>query len=101
MNAHYSEESLKLDRGQLMRLKDANGAVVHVSQGEVWLTQERSTRDHVLGAGQWFRLDRDGTAILHSFHGCELTLRTPQKAAGGWLGPVIERLREQFNSQMA
>ncbi|MEO7761578.1 MAG: DUF2917 domain-containing protein [Casimicrobiaceae bacterium] len=32
--------------------------------GAAWVTQEHDTRDVMLGAGQSFILDRDGTAIV-------------------------------------
>jgi len=53
---------LKQDR--VLRLEEAAGLVVEVSQGEVWLTQERDPRDYFLRAGDWLRIDRSGTVVI-------------------------------------
>ena len=59
--------SVGLPRGSMLRIDEGAGVLLYVWEGEVWLTQEGSCRDHVLHAGQWFRLERGGAALAHAF----------------------------------
>jgi hypothetical protein len=67
MDTYLINGSIGMPRGSLLRVDDGAGVLVHVWQGEVWLTEEGRERDFVLTAGQWHRLDRDGAALLHAF----------------------------------
>jgi hypothetical protein len=67
MNEHFGSDSIGLPRGKTLRIVDGSGALLYVREGEVWLTQQGSTKDHVLTTGQSFRLDRDGVTLVHSF----------------------------------
>jgi hypothetical protein len=55
---------LAMSNGSTLRVDDAKGMLLYVWQGSVWLTQERDHRDHLLHAGQSFRLDRHGAALI-------------------------------------
>lgn len=57
-------KSLRLKRDIALRIEDGAGTVVEVSQGEVWLTQERDPRDYHLRRGDWLRIERSGTAVV-------------------------------------
>lgn len=48
----------------VLRLEDARDLQVRVESGRVWITQERDTRDVMLKAGESFRFDRDGVALM-------------------------------------
>jgi hypothetical protein len=50
-------DPLSLGRGATLRINGGRGTLVYVWEGEVWLTQDGSTADHVLSAGQWFRVE--------------------------------------------
>jgi hypothetical protein len=63
-----------LPRGRLLSVRGARGALLFVEQGEVWITQERDPRDIVLPAGAWFRLDREGTAVIEARRAARVTL---------------------------
>jgi len=63
-----------LPRRALLSIRGGRGAVLFVERGEVWVTQERDPRDVVLPAGAWFRLDRDGTAIVQARRAAAVTL---------------------------
>ncbi len=67
MQEQFGSESIGVPRGRTLRIIDGKGALLYVREGEVWLTQEGSTKDHVLSAGQSFRLDRNGMAVVYSF----------------------------------
>jgi hypothetical protein len=80
MFEQIDSDSIGLPRGRTLRIEDGGGTLLHVWEGEVWVTQEGSTKDHVLIAGQTFRLDRDGVALVQSFRRSIVSLSKP---AGG------------------
>ena len=55
---------LRLKQNGTLRLDQAQGIVVEVSRGEIWLTQEHDPRDHFLRAGDWLRIDRPETVVI-------------------------------------
>ena len=61
-------------RNGLLRVDDPAGLLVHVAEGELWLTQEGSARDDVLCAGQWFRVQHGGSAVLQAFRASRVRL---------------------------
>jgi hypothetical protein len=63
-----------LARRGLLSIRGGRGAVLFIEHGEVWVTQEGDPRDVVLPAGAWFRLDRDGTAIVQARRAAAVTL---------------------------
>ncbi len=63
MEEFIVQGSLGLTRGSLLRIEDGRDMLVYVWEGEIWLTEERERRDRVLRAGEWHRLERQGTAI--------------------------------------
>jgi len=77
-----------LARKGLLSIRGGRGAVLFVDHGEVWVTQEGDRRDVVLTAGAWFRLDRDGTAIVQARRDAAVTLT----AAADALVPEIRVL---------
>lgn len=70
--------SLAMTRGSVLRIEDGRDILVHVWQGALWLTQEDDPRDRYVGAGQWFRLDRNGAAIAYATRRAVVTLTAPR-----------------------
>ena len=70
---------LAIADGSTLRLDDADGMVLYVWHGAVWITQERDNRDHLLRAGESFRLDRAGAALISSLGQDALVSLTPQQ----------------------
>jgi hypothetical protein len=66
-----------MTRGSLLRIEDGRNLHIRVWEGELWLTQERDREDLMLGAGQEFRLERDGKTIAYATERCLLTLAAP------------------------
>jgi Protein of unknown function (DUF2917) len=73
--------SLAMTRGSLLRVEDGRELLIYVSEGALWLTQERDRRDRYLRAGEWFRLDRDGVAIAQATRRSTVTLTAPERAS--------------------
>jgi len=53
-----------LPAGTTVRIRDGAGARVSVDQGVVWITEQGSFVDLVIGAGESCPLDRDGDALI-------------------------------------
>lgn len=70
---------LAIGSGNTLRVDDAQGRLLYVWQGSVWLTQEGDSRDHLLQAGDSFQLDRAGTALISSLdEGALISLTPPE-----------------------
>jgi hypothetical protein len=67
MDEYPVQDAIGMPRGSLLRIDGGAGVLVHVWEGELWLTQEGSPKDHLLGAGQSFRVDRGGATLAHAF----------------------------------
>jgi len=85
MFEQIGNDAIGLPRGKTLRIEDASGALLHVWQGEVWITQQGSTKDHVLTAGQTFRLDRDGVALVQSFSRSIVSVSKPAQRSASLL----------------
>ena len=72
--------------GDLVCIRNGNGATVAVGRGTAWLTQDGDRRDVVLEAGVAFRLDRGGVAVVSAHAAAEITVT----AAAGASLPAIE-----------
>ena len=74
MNIELVKGALRLARGQVLRLRDAVGSTVCANGGAVWITEENSRKDVVLEAGQCYRIERPGVAILQAFADASLSI---------------------------
>lgn len=63
-----------LPASELLVVEHAYGRVVECRGGWVWITQENDARDVVLGAGQQFRFDRLGKAVVQSLERARVVL---------------------------
>ena len=80
MDGNFTKDSFGMARGSLLRIDDGAGTLLHVWEGEVWLTQEGSRQDHMLGAGQSFLLDRPGAVLAQAFRRSLVSLSAPGSA---------------------
>jgi hypothetical protein len=71
------QDPVGIPRGSLLRIDGGVGVLVHVWEGELWLTQEGSAIDHVLQGGQSFRIDRGGATLAHAFQRSLVSLTPP------------------------
>lgn len=78
MDGYIVHGSIGMTRGSVLRIEDGEGMLVYVWEGGLWLTQEGDGRDRYLAPGQWFMLDRDGVAVIHSLRRSVVTLTAPQ-----------------------
>jgi hypothetical protein len=87
MNESMVQGALSMARGSMLRLEDAQDAVLRVHDGALWLTQEGDALDRYIGPGGAFRLDRGGVAIAQAIsRHTRLTVIPPrrQRLASLW-----------------
>lgn len=77
MHEYPPRTPIGMARGSMLRIEDGVGVEVRVLEGELWLTQEGSLRDHMLLAGQSFRIDRPGLTIAQAFKRSLVGLSSP------------------------
>ena len=73
------EGAMPLLRNEQLRIEDGRELLIHAWQGSLWITQEGDTRDVLLQAGQWFRLDRTGVALVKCWEDAVVALTSPHE----------------------
>jgi Protein of unknown function (DUF2917) len=79
-----NRESLVLD--------DAEGAVITVESGSLWLTMENDTRDVVLAPGMRFEIDRSGRTIVAAEEDVRFRLLPPCACGEGIAAWIARKL---------
>jgi hypothetical protein len=74
MDLKLSRAGLLLEPHQILGLRDAVGARLHVRRGKIWITQHDDGRDVVVAEGAGFTLDRPGLAIVHALEPAEVAV---------------------------
>jgi hypothetical protein len=117
MEGYSVHGGIGMARGSLARIHDGRGLALEVWDGELWITQERDRRDHFIGAGARFVLEREGlvlayalrpslvtlSAMVPAHYARRITLMVPGAHAeraiydrardeGGWLAGLSHRL---------
>jgi hypothetical protein len=80
MDGYLVHGGMDMARGASVRIEDGTGILVYVWQGELWITQEGDQRDHFVGPGRWFRLERNGSSLLYATRSTHATLTAPTPA---------------------
>ena len=101
MDAYRNEDciaqaSIGMSRGKHLWVEDGRGIEISVAYGSVWITQHADADDICIGAGESFRIDRDGVTIVSAFKPSLCTLTPPASKArdlrvsivGAGAGPV-------------
>ena len=74
MKIELSSGTVRLAPGQSLTVRDGAGSTVCAREGTLWITEEKSSRDVVLEAGNCYRLERRGLAIVQAFDGAVIAL---------------------------
>jgi hypothetical protein len=69
MRIELESGGLRLDRGQILRLRDGMGSTLCAVEGSLWITEENLSRDIVLEPGGCYRLRQPGLAVVHALGG--------------------------------
>ena len=92
-----------LDKRQSLVLKNAQGTVVAVDRGCVWVTLERDPRDIVLAKGMRFEIDRPGRTIVAAETATRLRLLAPETARDrivAAIGRVVARTLNSWGGRL-
>ena len=81
MQVNLASPQLALDPGEVLTLDDAAGTRIQARLGTVWITEEGSHRDNVLGPGEAFTVARDGRTVVQAIKTAWLTLVPARPAA--------------------
>jgi hypothetical protein len=93
-----------LTRQEPLVLADAQGTIVAVDRGSVWITQERDPRDIVLLRGMRFEIDRPGRTILAAEAPSALRLLVPQRLGDrvrAALRRALQRVFGRWNERLS
>jgi len=66
MKLEMQSGGLRLERGQMLKVRDGAGNTVCALEGAVWITEDHQARDIVLEQGNCYRLRNPGLAIVHA-----------------------------------
>ena len=66
MNIELSQNGFCLKPNQVATIRGGRGKTVVCHSGSVWVTQVGDPRDVILNAGESFRLDREGLAVVQA-----------------------------------
>ncbi len=87
-----------LDKRQSLVLRNAQGTVVAVDRGCVWVTLERDPRDIVLAKGMRFEIDRPGRTIVAAETASRLRLLAPETARDRIVAAIGRAVARTFYS---
>lgn len=96
--------SLQINKNSARVLHDAPGTLVACVSGCVWLTQYGDFRDHVLQAGDSFRIEVNGCVVMTAQADAQLQLVAPcvegqsHPARMGWLAGLLLMLAPRWYS---
>lgn len=76
-----AQASVGVSRGNYLRVEDGRGMEVSVVYGSLWITQQQDPNDICLGAGESFRIDRDGVTFVCAVQPSLCTLTPPTSKA--------------------
>ena len=81
MQVTLRKPQVALNAGEVLTLDDAAGTRIQARVGQIWITEEGSTKDHVLGPGEAFTVARDGRTVVQAIHSAWILLAEAQPAA--------------------
>jgi hypothetical protein len=97
MSAMALPRATSLARHVSIALRDRAGDRIECVAGVLWITQDGDARDIVLGAGESFRLDRAGSAVLFALADARFVLRRrPERRWGSRLARAFAALRARL-----
>jgi hypothetical protein len=77
MSTYNHTESIELHARAIHRIEDGMGLRVACLDGHAWITQSGDRRDIVLGPGEEFVLDHEGTALVMALPEASITIGDP------------------------
>jgi hypothetical protein len=89
---------LDLIKGQIVKLDARELDCIRVRSGEIWLTQERDSRDYILRAGSLMIPNRQGPVFIQARQQARLSLQamTQPRATVSELGSMLRLTLARF-----
>jgi hypothetical protein len=81
MQLNVDTPQLALDAGQVVSLDDAAGTRIEARLGSVWITEEGSQKDNVLGPGETFTVAHGGRTVVQAIKASWITIAPGRPAA--------------------
>jgi hypothetical protein len=81
MRLQTNKPLLKLQRGQVLTLDDAQGTRIMARIGTVWVTEEGESRDHIVGPGDALIVARPGRTVVQALRSAWISLTDSLAAA--------------------
>jgi hypothetical protein len=72
---------LALSAGQVLTLDDARGVRIRSRAGTVWITQEGSARDDIVGPGDAIVVARNGRTVVQALQSARISIADGPAAA--------------------
>ena len=69
-----------MPRGSVLRIDDGAGVLVRVHEGDLWLTLDGRSEDHMLRSGECFVIGNGGAALAQCFRRSVVSLSSPGEA---------------------
>ncbi len=70
---------LALRTGQVLTLDDGEGARIEARLGTLWVTQEGSSKDHIVGPGDSLVVTRPGRTVVQALQPAWLIIEEPAR----------------------
>ena len=89
---------LALNRRKTLVLDNAQGTIIAVDRGCLWVTLERDLRDIVLAKGMRFQIDRSGRTIIAAEADSTVRLLAPETARDRVVAAIGRAVAQALNS---
>lgn len=81
MRLNLKAPVLALEAGQILTLDDAEGLRILARSGTVWITEEGSPNDHIVGPGDTLIVAHPGRTLVQAIHPAWISLAEGASAA--------------------
>ena len=81
MQLNMKAPVLALEAGQVLSLDDAEGLRIRARTGTLWITQEGSRKDHIVGPGDTLIVAYPGRTVVQALQQSWLTIGDGPSAA--------------------
>jgi hypothetical protein len=81
MRLHMKTPVVALAAGEVLTLDDAEGTRIISRTGTVWVTEEGSRRDHIVGPGDTLVIARPGRTVVQALHSAWISIAEGSRAA--------------------
>jgi hypothetical protein len=93
MERHPLGTPIGIPGGSLLRIDNGAGVLVYVWEGELWVTEDGSQKDHVLQPGQSYLISRNGATVVQAFKRSLVSLSAPASARAARRVTLIPEMR--------